>query len=73
MTTDEIRKAILEQKQRLKLTYAEIENKSGVSISTIYKYIYGQSGISTELLEFVLNAMGLELKIVPMKDGGRNE
>ena len=72
MITDEIRNTILEKKRQGKISYAWLSKKSGVCASTIYNYMYGQRGISTELSEMILNAMGLTLKIVPMEDGGRN-
>jgi cyanate lyase len=71
MITDDIRSAIIEQKKQRRLTYAKIAKKSGVSISTIHGYMYGCRGISTELAELILNAVGLEIKIVPM-EGKKN-
>lgn len=71
MITENIRNAILEQKKRRGMTYDEIAEKSGVSVHTIYNYMYRNNGISTALAESILNALGMRIKIVP-KDGGRN-
>ena len=47
----------------MEVPWRVIAERAGISQSTLAKYIYGDNAMRTELLIYVLEALGLELVI----------
>lgn len=63
LDNDSIREILKKRKRELNIPWGEIAEMAGVAESTLAKYIYNQNAMRTELLTYVLEAMGLELII----------
>ena len=63
LDNDMIRGILKRRKEELGTPWRVIAEKAGISLSTLAKYIYGDNAMRTELLIYVLEAVGLELII----------
>lgn len=65
-----LRRLIREQKDRIGISWEEAAAKAGVSVSSIYKFVYGQTNAMTlDSYAAVLDALGLELAVLNKESG----
>ena len=64
LDNDMIRGILKRRKEELGIPWRVIAEKAGISLSTLAKYIYGDNAMRTELLIYVLEAVGMELVIM---------
>lgn len=63
LTSDNIRTIIKQRKAETKISWQKIAKKAGISQFTLSKYIHKNTDMRTELVIYVLEALGLELCI----------
>jgi predicted transcriptional regulator len=63
LDNDSIREILKKRKAEMEIPWRVIAERAGISLSTLAKYIYGDNAMRTELLIYVLEAVGLELII----------
>lgn len=64
LDNDMIREILKKRKEELEVPWRVIAERAGISQSTLAKYIYGDNAMRTELLTYVLEAVGMELVIM---------
>lgn len=69
MTNEYVRATLRNMKESKRMEWEDIAEKADVSLSTLYKFVYNQTGsMKLETIARVLDAMGLEMVIRP-KEG----
>ena len=64
LTNEYVRNLIRVRKETLGTSWEEIAEKADISLPTLYKYIYNQTGsMKFETIVRVMDALGLELTI----------
>ena len=69
MTTDEIIKVMARERERQGISYKQLQQKSGVELHTIAKWVCGESRPRMEVMIDVLDALGLELALRRKNNG----
>lgn len=60
-------KILKEVRRRVGITQVDLEKRSGISRSSISIYENGRGGIEVDNFQYLLEAMGYELKVVPKR------
>ena len=69
MTNEYVRATLRNMKESKRMEWEDIAEKADVSLSTLYKFVYNQTGsMKLETIARVLDAMGLEMVIRPKED-----
>ena len=69
MTNEYVRATLRNMKESKGMEWEDIAEKACVSVSTLYKFVYSQTGsMKLETVSRVLDALGLEMVIRP-KEG----
>ena len=69
MTNEYIRATLRSMKESKRMEWEDVAEKADVSVSTLYKFVYNQTGsMKLETIARVLDAMGLEMVIRPKED-----
>ena len=69
MTNEYVRQTLRNLKESREMEWEDIAEKADVSVSTLYKFVYSQTGsMKLETVARVLDALGMELAIRP-KEG----
>ena len=65
MLVQEVGKVLQKRRRELKITQPDLANLAGISVNTLYKLERGKANPTLEILEKLLEVLGLELKITP--------
>ena len=69
LTNEYVRATLRNLKDAKGMEWEDIAEKAGVSVSTLYKFVYNQTGsMKLETVSRVLEAMGMEMVIRPKED-----
>lgn len=70
LTNEYVRATLKNLKDARNMKWEEIAEKAGVSVDTLYKFVYGQTGtMKLDTVVRVLDVLGMEMVIRP-KEGG---
>ena len=69
MTNEYVRATLKNMKDVKGMEWEDIAEKADVSVSTLYKFVYNQTGsMKLETVSRVLDALGMEMVIRPKED-----
>ena len=63
MLVKDVGNAILNRRNELKITQPHLAELAGISVNSLYKIERGQSNATLELIEKIIDVLGLELKL----------
>lgn len=63
MLVSKIGQAIKERRRQLKITQSYLAEIAEISINTLYKLETGQTNVTVDVLEKILDVLGMELKL----------
>jgi transcriptional regulator with XRE-family HTH domain len=65
MLVQKVGEVLQKRRRELKITQPDLANLAGISVNTLYKVERGNANPTLEVLEKLLEVLGLELKITP--------
>jgi transcriptional regulator with XRE-family HTH domain len=67
MLSEDIGKTIKERRRSLKITQPDLADLAGISVNTLYKIERGEANPTIDILEKIVEVIGLEIKLEAKK------